>query len=400
MRTSSYKSPRPLLGQDVAVSSGRPWLLTRPPGVVLALALFAAIRLAGVAAMAALAALTGRPPLKSLAHSWDSVWYLHIAEHGYGTRIHITQTGALQTDWAFFPLYPLLIRALSHTLHITPGSAALLVAWGTAVLAAYGVYAIGHGLHGRAVATVLVALWAVLPHSVVLSLAYTEPLFSALAVWSLFAVLKGRWVVAGTLAALAGLTRPSGIAAAVAVLAAAGYEVVRQRGRVPPGLWAGAVLAPLGLAGYVLWVGRRTGDLLHGYFRIQSAWNSRLDFGEGTLRFLKGLLLHGGGVVQPLALVIVATSVVLFLLLCLDKAPVPLVVFAGTLLAMVLLVSGPFSSKPRFLLPAFPLLIPPACGLARTWRSRPERAAVLGGTLTVVSLAYGAFLVLIPHQPL
>ncbi|MFE9454382.1 hypothetical protein [Streptomyces sp. NPDC006739] len=365
-----------------------------------ALALFAAIRLAGVMALVAVSTLIGRPPLKSLAHSWDSVWYLHIAEHGYGTRIHISATGALQTDWAFFPLYPVLIRALNRFPHVSPGAAALLIAWFAAGMAAYGIYVIGLRLHGRAVATVMVAIWAALPHSVVLCLAYTEPLFSALAAWSLNCVLKGRWTAAGALAALAGLTRPSGIAAAVAVVAAAGYEAVRQRGRVPPGLWAGALLAPLGWAGYVLWVGQYTGDLLHGYFQVQSAWDSRLDFGTGTLEFLKALLLRGGGAVQPIALVIVSASLVLFFLLCLDRAPLPLVVFAGVLLAMVTVVSGPFSSKPRFLLPAFPLLLPMACGLVRAWRTRPAGAALVGGSLAAASLVYGAYIVLVAHQPL
>ncbi|GGY87162.1 hypothetical protein GCM10010300_34370 [Streptomyces olivaceoviridis] len=82
-------------------------------------------------------------------------------------------------------------------------------------------------------------------------------------------------------------------------------------------------LASLGWAGHVPWVGQQSGDLLHGYFQVQSAWNSRLDLGAGTPRFLKALL-HGGGAVQPLALVIVAASLVLFLLPCLNGAPLPL----------------------------------------------------------------------------
>ncbi|MBV7699119.1 DUF6415 family natural product biosynthesis protein [Streptomyces sp. TRM70350] len=45
----------------------------------------------------------------------------------------------------------------------------------------------------------------------------TESLFTACAAWSLYAVLTGRWLTAATLAALAGLTRPTGIAVAAAV---------------------------------------------------------------------------------------------------------------------------------------------------------------------------------------
>ncbi|MFJ8792623.1 hypothetical protein [Streptomyces sp. NPDC102462] len=371
-----------------------------PAGLLPALALFVAVRAAGVVAVVVTSRLYGRPVTKNLAHSWDSNWYLHIATHGYGHLIWITPTGDVQTDWAFFPLYPTLVRAVTAVLPLSPGGAGLLIAWCAAVAAACGLYAIGHRLYGRAVATALVALWASLPHSVVLTLAYTEPLFAALAAWCLYAVLRERWLTAGVLAALAGLSRPHGIAAAVAVVAAAGYAAWRCRGRVPAGLWVGAVLAPLGWAGYVLWVGWRTGDLLHGYFRVQSAWSSRLDFGRGALRFLKALFLHGGGVVYPLALVVVAAGIVLFGLLCLERAPLPLVVFAGTLLLMVVAVSGPFASKPRFLLPAFPLLLPVALALVRTWRTARARALLLGGTLTAVSLAYGTFLAAVARQPL
>ncbi|MGW7820580.1 mannosyltransferase family protein [Streptomyces puniciscabiei] len=371
------------------------------PGVLRALAVFAAVRLAGVVLLIVVDAVAGRPFGKSLVHAWDSVWYLHIAEHGYGTQLHITSTGAVQTDWAFFPLYPGLVRALRGLLPVTAGQAALLIAWSCSALAVYGVYTIVHHLHGRAVATAAVALWAVLPQSVVFALAYTEPLFTACAAWSLHAVLRRRWLTAGSLALLAGLARPNGIAVAAAVAAAAAHELVRQRGRASPGLLVGMVMGPLGWAGYVLWVGRRTGDLWHGYLQVQSAWNSQLDLAVGPLRFLDSMPLQGSWVTYPVSVVLVVAGIVSFCVLCLDRAPLPLVVFAGVLLLLVVAVSGPFSCKPRFLLPAFPLLIPPARALVRTWRPSPShRARLLCGGLTAVSLLYGTYLAALASQPL
>ncbi|MFI9808757.1 hypothetical protein ACIHEJ_31135 [Streptomyces sp. NPDC052301] len=402
MSTSSV--PRP---ESAAPSRPlRPPALSRiarrgiPEGALFALALFAAVRLAGILGVILANDVRGHPLLKTLSHSWDSRWYLHIAAQGYGHKIWITPTGAVQTDWAFFPLYPALIRALTTVLPLTPGQAALIIAWLAAGVAAYGVYAVGHLLYGRGVATALVGLWAVLPHAVELTIAYTDSLFAAFAVWSLYCVLKGRWLWAGTLAALAGLSRPSGFAIAVAVALAAAHEVLRRRGRVPASLWAGALLAPLGWLGYVLWVGGQTGDLLGGYFTVQSAWDSRFDFGVGSARFLKALLLHGGGVVYPAALVIVAAGVLLFALLCLERAPLVLVVFAGVLILLVVGGSGSFSSKPRFLLPAFPLLIPMARALARTWRVRPAQALLVYGALTLVSLTFGAYVTAVARSPL
>ncbi|MFI9650405.1 hypothetical protein ACIHAA_29570 [Streptomyces sp. NPDC052040] len=371
------------------------------PGAARALALFAVIRLAGLAAVALANERMGQPLLRGLAHSWDSRWYLHIAQHGYGTQTHVlATTGAVQRDWAFFPLYPALIRAGYTVLPLSPGAAALLIAWVAAVVAAYGIYTIGHRLYGRAVATALVGLWAALPHSVVLDIAYTEPLLTALAAWSLYALLQRRWLWAGGLAALAGLSRPTGFAVAAAVGAVAVQEIVRRRGRVPAGLWIGTAVAPLGWVGFVLWVGAHTGNLFGGYFTVQRAWDSRFDFGVGSLHFLKALLEHGGRAVYPLALVLVVTAVLLFCLLCMDRAPLPLIVYAGVLLLITVGGSGPYASKPRFLLPAFPLLIPLAHSLARSWRTRPKQALLIGATLAATSVAYGTYLLTAGRTPL
>ncbi|MFI0168248.1 hypothetical protein [Streptomyces sp. NPDC017095] len=399
MRIRSLARSRP------AASAGPP-LRVRPPGTgaprdaVPALALFAAVRLAGLLAVVLTNALADKPLVRGLAHSWDSRWYLHIAAHGYGHLIWISPQGTVQTDWAFFPLYPALIRVLTTALPLTPGQAALLLAWTAAGVAGYGVHRVGRHLYGRAVATALVALWAAVPQAVELTVAYTESLFAALAAWSLYCVLTGRWLWAGTLAAAAGLTRPTGCAVAAAVCAAAGYEAWRGRGRVPARLWAGAVVAPLGWLGYVLWVGARTGDVLNGYFAVQSAWDSRFDLGAGSLRFLKGLLLHGGNVVYPAALLIVAAGLLLFALLCLERVPLALLVFSGVLVLLVVGGSGSFSSKPRFLLPAFPLLIPMARALVRAWRPHRARALVVYGALVLVSLLFGAYVTAVAHSPL
>jgi hypothetical protein len=232
-------------------------------------------------------------------------------------------------------------------------------------------------------------------------MAYTEPVLTALAAWSLYAVLSERWLWAGALAALAGLSRPNGFAVAAAVLAAAAHEIWRRRGRkVPHSLWTGAALAPLGWGGYVLWVGRRKGDPLGGYFTVQRLWGSRFDLGHGSLHFIRHLLLHGDRFVFPMTMVIVAAGVLLYALLIADRAPLPLLVYSGVLLLIALGGSGFFESKPRFLLPAFPLLLPLARALVRTARARPWHATVVVGALAGLSFAYGAYLVVVAHTPL
>jgi mannosyltransferase PIG-V len=367
-----------------------------PTSAVAALGLFAAARLCGALLLAVVSRPSGGRPLLLLGHSWDSVWYVRIAAHGY----RLAPDG-IHSDLAFFPLYPALIRAFTVLTPLHGVAAGLLVSWTAAAVAAYGIHLVGLRLYGPAVATVLVALWGLLPHSVVLSMAYTEPVLTAFAAWSLYAVLTRRWVWAGTLASLAGLSRPNGFAVAAAVLAAAVQEVWRVRGRgVTPRLWTGAALAPLGWCGYVLWVGHRRGDLLGGYFTVQRLWGSRFDFGRGSLQFAERMMLHSTRLLFPMALLIVAMGAVLFGLLIADRAPLPLVVYSGLLLIVALGGSGFFECKPRFLLPAFPLLIVVARALVRTARARPWHATVVASSLAGLSFVYGAYLVVLARSPL
>ncbi|WP_375155326.1 glycosyltransferase family 39 protein [Streptomyces aureoverticillatus] len=370
------------------------------PTAVRALGVFAAARLTGLLAVTAVAHATGQDTFRLLGRSWDSRWYTGIAAHGYGRTLHF-EPGVVQSDLAFFPLYPGLIRAVTTLTPLSHGAAGLLVSWLAAGAAALGIYALAARLYDRRTATVLVLLWGLMPHSVILSMAYTEPVLTALAAWSLYALLTRRWLWAGALAALAGLARPNGFAVAAAVLAVAVYEIARRRGRgVPHRLWTGALLAPLGWAAYVLWVGVRRGDALGGYFAVQRGWGSRFDFGAGSFAFAEHLLLHGDKLVHSMTLVIVAVAVLLFALLVADRAPLPLLVYTGVLLLITVGGSGFFESKPRFLLPAFPLLIPLALAVTRTARARPRNAYLVVGALAGLSVAYGTYLVAIARMPL
>lgn len=68
----------------------------------------------------------------------------------------------------------------------------------------------------------------VYPTAFVQSMAYTETLFTALAAWALYAVLRGRWIVAGALCVLAGLTRPTAAALIAALAITAAVTLVRE----------------------------------------------------------------------------------------------------------------------------------------------------------------------------
>ncbi|MEU6848298.1 glycosyltransferase family 39 protein [Streptomyces sp. NPDC046716] len=358
-----------------------------------ALSAYAAVRLFSLLVLGFWAHKEGHGIWPTLARDWDSKWYLGIADHGYA---HALGTAYNANNLAFFPLYPGLVKAVAA---VTPGSRAsvgLVLAVVCSFAAAWGIFAVGDRLYGSRVGVSLAFLWACLPVGLVQWMGYTESLFTAFVAWSLYAVLTGRWLWAGTLSALAGLTRPTGIAIAVAVSVSA-LLTLRRRGS-----WrvlAGGLLAPLGWCAYVGWVGLRLGRW-DGYFAVQRLWHNQLDGGVETLRRIREFLAYDS--TPELFLVLVSltliVSAVLWLLSLADRQPLPLLVFTGVLLVIVLGSGGVYFPRARFLLPGFPLLLPLALALART---TSRRVRVLGVTGAVLGAAYcGAYMALVwPSAP-
>ncbi|NUQ97982.1 MAG: hypothetical protein HOY79_16005 [Streptomyces sp.] len=363
-----------------------------------ALTLFVSVRLTGVIMATLWSIHLGRHPRSVAGLEWDGHWYWHISQYGYGLIVH-AKHGVIYNDLAFFPLFPGLIRAVNTVLPIGPVNVALLIAWTAALVAAWGVYAVGELLHGRRIGILLVALWALLPHAIILTMAYTEPVMTACAAWALYAVLTRRWLTAGTLAVLAGLCRPNGLAVAAAVVTGAVvylWQLRRSGAPTAPRAWAAAAVAPLGWLGYIGWVGLQTHDPL-GYFHVQSLWGSRFDFGRDTAHTFKHLIVGHDTLVVYLTAAIVLGYLLLFVFCVLNRMPLALLAYCALLIVMAVGGTHFFSSKPRFLLPAFPLLIPLARHLAR---SRLRTIVVLLTALAVVSIFYGTYLLTVSHRAL
>lgn len=146
-------------------------------------------------------------------------------------------------------------------------------------------------------------------------------------------------------------------------------------------------VAPLGWLGYVTWVGVRTGSPT-GYLDVQAGWGNGFDGGAAFAGFVwKNLtgpvFLAGVGLCAAVALI------AWLCVLCVRRRqPLPLLVYGGLVVALALAGSGYFGSRPRLLLPAFPLLLPAAAALAR-WR--PARTALLLVPVALGSAVYGAF---------
>ncbi|WP_225098399.1 glycosyltransferase family 39 protein [Streptomyces sp. CoH27] len=354
---------------------------------------YAAVRALGLVVLAVWSAARGTSAYTLLTARWDALWYTRVAELGYGYEVRLPN-GDVHSNLAFFPLLPWLERLLHAVTPLSYADAGFTVSLLASLAAAAGIFAVADRVYGTRAGLCAVLLWAVLPVGIVQSMAYSESLFTALAAWALYALLTGRWVSAGVLTALAGLTRPVGAAVVAAVWVTGALSFVRDRrtpgARAPAGRRVlGMLLAPLGAAGYVLWVGHRTGKGPLGYLDVQAGWRNGFDGGYAFARFVADKFtsfpsaLAGAGLIVGVALLLW-----LYVTGIRQRQPVALLVYTGVVLALALCASSYFGSKPRLLLPAFPVLLPLARALAR---SRTPKSVLVTVVLAVVAAVYGAF---------
>jgi hypothetical protein len=371
------------------------------------LALYGTLKLAGFCSFMYLLSSAGDyrtkdPRFGGGAHAWDVLatwdgwWYRQIALHGYDPKlVHVPGATGLITlegnSAAFFPLYPALMRMTSAVTGLGPYGAGMLVSVLASFAAALGIYAVAERFGGRRAGLAAAGLWAVWPGSGVEWAVYSDSLYVALAVWACHAVMTRRWLTAGVLTFTAGLNRPTA-AALVAALAVAALLALRRRedGALRPLL--ALALAPLGLLGYLLWVGDRMGDL-GGYFELQSgAWAHKFDYGRQTLDVLTSVPVgHFGGYLfsYPFADVIGVAVVLLAaaLLPLLIRLRPPAVLVVHTVLTLVLVLGSQqiFANVSRYLLPCFPLFLPLAVAMRRL--SLPVQCTLLG----IAALASGSY---------
>ncbi|WP_328745989.1 mannosyltransferase family protein [Streptomyces sp. NBC_00285] len=360
---------------------------------------YAAVRALGLIALALWSAARDKSAYTLLTARWDALWYTRVAELGYGYEVRLPD-GDVHSNLAFFPLLPWLERLLAAVTPLSYADAGFAVSLLASLAAAWGVFAVTDHVYGRRAGVCAVLLWAVLPVGIVQSMAYSESLFTALAAWSLYAVLTGRWVTAGALACLAGLTRPVGIAVVAAVWAAGiAAAFVRNRADTAADVEdtsalslrraLGLALAPAGTAAYVLWVGHRTGGGPLGYLDVQAGWRNGFDGGYAFARFVADKFTSFPSALAGAGLIVGVGMVVWLYVVCVRQGqPLPLLVYAGVVTALALCASSYFGSKPRLLMPAFPLLLPLALALSR---ARTRRSVVVVASIATASALYGAF---------
>lgn len=215
------------------------------------------------------------PHWLSFLGGWDTTWYLDLGRHGYDHDAG--QVGEVYTNLAFFPLMP-GIMAAAGAASANPFLTGLVAANLAFLIALVAMRALTRERFGDVAADRAVWALALVPAAAYASLAYTEGLALACGIGAALAAVRGRWAVAGLLAAVASLTRPTGGIVVLPLLMIALAD--RAPGRLRrAALAVGPSVAAVG--GLLAWMAVRRGSAMLP-FQAQKAW-SRGQLGIGIV---------------------------------------------------------------------------------------------------------------------
>lgn len=350
-------------------------------------ALALATRLLVLAAAAAGAALLPHHPLSPWTLD-DPAWLRGLAKYDSAFYLQMAEEGRVRPEiWAFFPGYPLAI----HGLHaLAPGLGYAIAGFVIATLSLVAAVPLAYRLTARwfdePIAWRSAALLVLLPGSFYFTAIYADGLFVALVLATFLALGKRRWLLAGLLASLAGVTRPQGIFLMGVTLLAA----LLDRARTGAWSWRAFAAAPLSAVLPVVdmfLAYRATGDALY-HHHIRSATWPQVSWRDPWTAFTWGLDgVHGVLVKAAFALILLAIVWAI-----LDarrrRLDAPLEAHAWSIgLGVLCFVYSDPAATVRYLLPILSVT-----WMIAAWARTPARSALVGvASLTALALVAAHF---------
>lgn len=321
---------------------------------------------------------------------WDSAWYMDIAQNGYSTEAFRAEFPE-QTNFPFFPLYPLLMRGIGWVIG-DPYLAGLLISNICLLLSAYLLYRLVEADSNRTMAKRAVKYLFIYPVSFILSGVFTESLYLCLSLLCFFWAKRQRWGLAGLVGMFLSATRPLGVLILLPLLVEYWQRprVISEAGRRygfddrPRRLgwrclWLG--LVPLGLLSFCVYNYHVTGDFL--FFKTnQTAWDR--EFGNPLGVMWEALTV---GVSEPSfkKLLEVAFGGITLVGLTAFYKRIGLAYWLLGMYSLLIPLSSGIASQPRFTLVVFPVFVVLAqLGRQRQWdRGLTVGLGVLQGVLMV-----------------
>jgi hypothetical protein len=304
------------------------------------------------------------PSYLDFAKMWDGHWYYIIALSGYPSELPVTDDGHVgESGWAFMPAYPALVRALMFVTGLDFRIVAIAVSVGFALATALLFYRLMNLLLPSGTAMFAVVLYCFAPLSPLLQVSYAESMHAFLLTLALYLLVRRDYWALLPVVVVMSLTRPSGLAFALAM----GLHVVHRwvtRGRDPfPGreiaasVVVGVVSVVAGFA-WLLIAAAVTGSLT-AYTDTELAWRSAYVGYQGLVPFTPWILGAQFWVPGGLGVVLLVAVVALFTAFMFTpwvrRLGPDLRFWVASYVLYLLAVFFPQSSTFRLLLPVFPL---------------------------------------------
>ncbi len=209
--------------------------------------------------------------LRELATRSDGAWYISIAMNGYEKKPFDLEK---EHNWAFFPLYPLAVRAVAGFIgnyRLVAIALSNLFFFVALLLLHKTVLAFGYD---KAVANRTIFYLAAFPASYFFSLPWTSALLLMLSVSGFLAAKRGAWWLAGVCAGLASATHYRGAFMFPALLI---FYWQSNRTFKPRANVCWLLLAPTGLLIFMGYLYSITGNAL-AFADAQAVWKVRWGF--------------------------------------------------------------------------------------------------------------------------
>lgn len=325
-------------------------------------------------------ATDGGPTFLGFLSSWDVQWYERVAMQGYPSELPIDENGDVtQNTWAFFPVFPTIVRGVMLVTGLEFPVAGMIVAIVFGALATLALHRMLLQHFPQQQAVWGAVFFAFGPLAFLFQVAYAESMFLFFMFCALAALVSRHYLVMIPFALAASFTRPG----ALALAAALGLQgIVRLARRQPilksEWLTVGTAIVLI-TAAALFWpvlAAQVTGDP-SAYFDTELGWwrdyIGRVVFIPFTPSFLfYGLIFGWLGVV---CVVVVLAAVTFWLTRpSTRRLGVDIWTYSVMYMAYLLAVFLPTQSLIRMLLPLSPLLGHP--GLSATRRRRGWTMAV------------------------
>ena len=211
---------------------------------------------------------------------WDCSWYVKIADRGYDPFPVPDRVNA--GNWAFFPLYPLIVGLIAKLSPLETIVEASIVSMGfscIAILLSWPLFDGNLRGYGLFAAYLLAG-----PFSFYFTSFFTETLFVLLTIWVFGALRRSSYLEAGLATALLSATRIVGVFATLALALKAALDYRQERGTwrglfaqamMRPKLLLAVFIAPTGLFAYMAYLYWLIGDGL-AFSHVQRAWGREI----------------------------------------------------------------------------------------------------------------------------